>query len=304
MSTSGAVRGVPFEMSLTYEPYSNDPHYLAANREYLGELDLRGAQRVLDLACGTGTLTGILLELHPGLSVVGLDLSYEGLVIARANCVETGVFRRLESHGPAGVGHAQVTFLNGSADELPLADACVDAVIMGHSIHLLPDEDRLLAAIARVLRPGGVFSFATSFYAGTFVEGTEHVYHDWTARALAYIRAKDQELKRQGLPGVKRVRGSVPGAFSKPWPTPEEWEERLARHGFGGIKRNIRTTILTQRSFEAIGAYGGFAKVILSGYPVEIGCEALQACAGPTFEAEGIRELERYWLEIAAVREE
>lgn len=287
MSTAADVGSTGrLEMERSYEPYSDDPDYIEANRSFVRELPLGDRCFLLDLACGIGTLTRLALEVNPRHSIVGVDLSYEGLRIAR---------RRLESARWLRVG-----LVTATADVLPLADQSMDAVLMGHSIHMLSDERRLLSEIRRATKPGGIFAFNTSFYAGTFVPGTEGIYHDWTMRAIRYVRDKDREMRERGEAGVRRTKGSAPGAFSRPWLSPEEWIERLDDAGFDTESRRIRTVPLTQRSFEAIGAYAGFAQVLLSGYPVELACEALQAAAAPTFAAAGIDEVPRNWLEVVA----
>ena len=99
---------------------------------------------------------------------------------------------------------------------------------------------------------------------------------------------------------IRRRRGSVSPAFTKSWPAPSEWRQRLGDHGLETVRTFERTVRLTQYSFETIGAYAGFASVILSGYPVDIASEALQATAGPTLEAAGIQEVPRLWLEVTA----
>lgn len=291
----------PFEISMTYEPYSLDPEYIKPNSTFIDTIDLDGVDRILDLACGIGTLSKLLMARKPSLSIVGLDLSFEGLVVTRGNFVDQGVFRAVADHG-ANVDAGQVSLVCSSADTIPLHDNQVDLVSMGHSIHMLPDPDALLAEVSRVLKPGGTFLFNTSFYAGTFVQDTESIYHDWTMEAIRYIRAKGEVLRAAGKPGIKRKRGTVAAAFSNAWPSPDEWAERLERHGFSA-QSNIRTVKLTRRSFESIAAYGGFSKVILSGYPVEEACEALMAAVGPTFDKYEIDDVPRHWLEVVAMKD-
>lgn len=290
----------PFEVNTTYEPYSNDPDYLEGNRGFIQSLPLDDAGRVLDLACGIGTLSRLLWKLRPRLEIVGIDLSPGALEVTARDFRRLGHFGEDGADGHHARGHC-VGLAAASADRLPLRDRCVDAVVMGHSIHMLPDADALLTDVKRVLRPGGVFAFNTSFYAGTFAAGTESIYHDWVKESLAYIQKKDRELRRQGLPGIRRKRGRVPPAFTNTWPSPDEWTERLRRHGFDVRSVFERTVPLTQYSFETIGAYGGFASVMLSGYPVEISSEALQLASGPTLEAAGVDSVPRHWLEVAAI---
>jgi len=298
-----------FAFSTSYEPYSDDPDYIVGNRGFIRDLDLQSAHRVLDLACGVGTLRDLLWEIRPQMTIVGIDISHEALRIARtrqeqgAGSTNGAPAEGCEGGpGPGKTGRRVGWLLAGSADTIPLVESSVDAVVMGHSIHLIEDADKLLSEIRRVLRPGGLFAFNTSFYAGTFAPGTEQLYHNWIKEALSYIGRKDRELRSQGLPGIRRIRGRVPPAFSKGWPSSQDWVQRLDRHGLKQQRQFERTVPLTQYSFEAIGAYAGFASVMLSGYPVEIACEALQSAAGPTMEAAGLDQVPRYWLEIAATR--
>jgi len=303
VSSENVQRG--FEVNRTYEPYSNDPDYIAGNRGFIGELDLDVRGRVLDLACGVGTLSELMWEVNPRLEIVGVDLSHGALLIARER-LRTSLRRRQEEHaddtGAARGEYRRARLVAASADAVPLADSSFDRVIMGHSIHMLADEDRLLEEVRRVLRPGGLFAFNTSFYAGTFVPGTESIYHDWIKDALAFMQRRDEELRDRGEPGIRRARGRVPPAFAKPWPSPEEWRARLSQHGFSARRVFVRTVRLTQYSFETIGAYAGFAEVMLSGYPVETACEALQAAAGVTLARAEIESVPRNWLEFAAER--
>jgi ubiquinone/menaquinone biosynthesis C-methylase UbiE len=276
----------------SYEPYSDDPDYIEGNLRFMTELDLSGDRRLLDLACGIGTLGRLALSRSPGLRVTGLDLSFDGLRIHRDRFEAFALERGLSTREPA--------LVNATADAIPFADESFDCAVMGHSIHLPPDEGRLVAEIARVLRPAGLFAFNTSFYAGTFVEGTERIYHDWTKLALEYVSERDLELRRKGLSGIRRQRRRVPAAFSKPWLSPQEWERLLGVHGFEDVRLSERTVRLTQLSLEGIAAYAGFAEVILSGYPVDVASEALQVAAGRVFRQEGIDEIPRRWLEVTA----
>jgi len=117
------------------------------------------------------------------------------------------------------------------------------------------------------------------------------------------LMRKDIQLRREGKPGIPRKRGTVPGAFFNQWPSPEAWTQLLARHGFQVELLNERTVEMTQRNFECIGAYGGFAKVVLSGYPVKEASEALQATAGTALQEAGMNNVPRFWLEVITRKE-
>lgn len=275
-----------YEVNMTYEPFAKEPEYIEANRAFIRTMDLASSWLILDLACGIGTMADLILEFRPQVKIIGLDLSHESL-------------RLTQMSGTNGLN----LLLQGTAYFLPLKGGSVDTVIMGNSIHLLAEPDKLLQEVRRVLRPEGLFAFNGSFYAGTFAPNTEPFYHEWVKLAILYLMNKDRLLRQNGQPGIPRKRGTVSGAFSHRWPSPQEWVETLRTHGFKVQSVYERTVLMRQRSFETIGAYGGFAKIILSGYPVHEASEALQATAGEALAALKMEQVPRFWLEIVARRQ-
>src|SRR3972149_8626936 len=98
--------------------------------------------RVLDLGCGTATLTLLSKRDHPGANVIGLDGDSKVLAIARAKAAKAGL---------------DVTLDHGMAFELPYPDDSFDRVFSSLLFHHLTREikDRTLREVFRVLRPGG-----------------------------------------------------------------------------------------------------------------------------------------------------
>jgi SAM-dependent methyltransferase len=108
----------------------------------LAVADLRPGEIVLDLGSGGGL--DVLLSARrvaPGGTAFGLDASPDMLTLARANAAQAGV--------------ANVRFLHGHIEDIPLPDASVDVVISNCVINLSGDKPRVLAEAFRVLRPGG-----------------------------------------------------------------------------------------------------------------------------------------------------
>jgi len=108
----------------------------------LDQAALHGAQRVLDVGCGTGTLSIWAKEREPRLEVAGVDGDPSVLERARRKAEEAGV---------------EIDFREAMADELPFEDATFDRVVSSLFFHHLTHEDRerCAAEIARVLKPGG-----------------------------------------------------------------------------------------------------------------------------------------------------
>ncbi|MEX5719439.1 class I SAM-dependent methyltransferase [Geodermatophilus maliterrae] len=93
--------------------------------------------RVLDLGAGTGLLTDVLVA--AGHEVVAVDPSAEMLDQLRTR-------------------HPGVPALAGGAEQVPLPDASVDAVVAGQAAHWF-DPGPAAAELRRVLRPGGTVGF-------------------------------------------------------------------------------------------------------------------------------------------------
>src|SRR5712692_8536734 len=107
--------------------------------------ELREGETVLDLGSGGGI--DVLLSARrvgPTGKAYGLDLTDEMLALARDNQRKAGV--------------ANVEFLKGEIERIPLPDASVDVIISNCVINLSADKRKVLAEAFRVLKPGGRFA--------------------------------------------------------------------------------------------------------------------------------------------------
>jgi arsenite methyltransferase len=107
--------------------------------------ELRQGETVLDLGSGGGI--DVLLSARrvgPAGKAYGLDMTDEMLALARDNQQKAGV--------------ANVEFLKGEIEQIPLPDGSVDVIISNCVINLSSDKDRVLAEAFRVLKPGGRFA--------------------------------------------------------------------------------------------------------------------------------------------------
>jgi SAM-dependent methyltransferase len=105
---------------------------------------------VLDLGAGTGKLTRLLVSEFD--RVVAVEPAEE-------------MRRLLVAHCPDAVA------LSGTGQEIPVADASVDAVYAAQAFHWFDDE-RAVAEIARVLRPGGALVLMWNRPAGPWQPST------------------------------------------------------------------------------------------------------------------------------------
>jgi len=102
---------------------------------------MRGG-RALEVGCGRGVGTELILEVFGADSVDAFDLDPRMVALART---------RLAAHG------SRVRFWVGDASAISVPDATYDAVFDFGIIHHVPEWRRVLAEIHRVLKPGGQF---------------------------------------------------------------------------------------------------------------------------------------------------
>ena len=114
-----------------------DPEYVEQILPMARE-ELAGFDRVLDVGCGDGQISRLLAS--GGATVVGIDPTWNQIRIAH------------ERGGGA-------AFVRAGAAELPVADASFDAAVACLVFEHIDDVDGAIAEVARVVRPGGRFSF-------------------------------------------------------------------------------------------------------------------------------------------------
>lgn len=117
------------------------PGGLTLTRRVLSATGLRPDDRLLDIASGIGT-TSFVAAAEFGASADGVDLASDNVATARKTAVSRDLAHR-------------VTFHEGDAEALPLADATYDVVVCECALCTFPDKQRAVAEMARVLRPGG-----------------------------------------------------------------------------------------------------------------------------------------------------
>lgn len=108
----------------------------------IAQARIQPSQNVLDVGCGTGTLTLLIRQIQPDAIVYGLDVDSQVLDIAR---------RKIEQAGET------IVLQQGTATCLPYPDESFDRVFASLMLHHLTRQDKLqaLSEAFRVLKPGG-----------------------------------------------------------------------------------------------------------------------------------------------------
>jgi len=153
--------------------------------------ELHEGETVLDLGSGGG-IDVLLSSRRVGSSgkVYGLDMTDEMLALARENQRVAGV--------------ANVEFLKGELENIPLPDGSVDVIISNCVVNLSADKDRALSEAFRVLRPGGRFAVSDVVVRGAVPAEVRRSVALWIGCLAGALEEKEFEarLKKAGFADV------------------------------------------------------------------------------------------------------
>lgn len=142
---------IRFRDGATYERYMGVWSQLAGE-VFLDWIEPAPHQQWLDVGCGNGAFTGMVIGCCAPRSIHGVDPSQQQLAYASAQpALQAAVFEQ------------------GDAMALPYPDAAFDIAVMPLVIFFVPEPARGVAEMARVVRPGGsVAAYAWDMLGGGF----------------------------------------------------------------------------------------------------------------------------------------
>lgn len=157
--------------------------------------------KILDVGCGTGVFAARIREAMPSAEVWGIDLV-------------AGMLQQGRNRWRAHSAHVQP--IQADSERLPFAPGSFDVVTCANSFHHYPHQDRAVAEMRRVLKPGGRVMLIDGYRDGiwgwfiydlcvTYREGAVH--HCSRARfrdlfAKAGLRSTTQAVHRGFAPFV------------------------------------------------------------------------------------------------------
>jgi arsenite methyltransferase len=179
---------------------------------------LQAGETVLDLGSGGGI--DVILSARrvgPTGKAYGLDMTDEMLALARENQKKAGV--------------ANVEFLKGAIENIPLPEGSVDVIISNCVINLSGDKDRVLAEAFRVLKPGGRLAVSDVVVRGSVPTDVRKSMELWV--------------------------GCIAGALEE-----NEYREKLARAGFESIEVEPTRVYKLEEAQEFLEAAGFDAETV------------------------------------------
>lgn len=150
------------------------------------QIEILSSGRLLDLACGTATLTVALKRRFPRAEIYGIDGDTKILRIARRKAAASG---------------AEINFSEAFATALPYPDEHFDAIVTSLFFHHLTpaNKRKTLGEVLRVLKPGGTLHVA-----------------DWGKAANILMKAASQPIIwLDGKTTEDSLQGKLPGLVAE-----------------------------------------------------------------------------------------
>src|SRR5438132_2766909 len=160
----------------SFEAFTRHPFFTEVNRWIVERVICPGRRKIVDLGCGPGAVTKLILERLDdarNAKVIGIDPSASALSKARA-----------------AIHSKVVEFIEGSAEWASRLVSSADAVVFLNAIHLVPDKAQVMAEIRKALKRDGVFAFNTTFFNGAYVDGTAGFWRRWVVRGVVVLRER------------------------------------------------------------------------------------------------------------------
>jgi SAM-dependent methyltransferase len=143
---------------------------------FLEWLDLPRDLCWVDVGCGTGALTGMILDRAAPNRIIGIEPSEGFLNLARAN-----------------VEDQRAEFRLGDAHALPLDSHEADVVVSGLVLNFVSDKNRVLEQMCRVVHPGSTVAAYVWDYAGEM----QLMRYFWSAVVELFPDAADKDEGKQ-----------------------------------------------------------------------------------------------------------
>ncbi len=265
----------------SFSAFSNLPFYKQVNARLLDLAEVGRQRRIIDLGCGTGGVTKLILErLQSAKETVIFAVDHSASALRDA-VTELG-----------GRKDAVVRFVQSPVQNLRTAiNGDVDAVVYCNSIHYVPDKKTLLSQIREKLSPNGILAINTSFFDGSHPPASEEFFRRWLMRSLRILK------REHGL-----MPDSAQKVESRQHLTADEYESLLEESGFRIVKSEVADIDVPESGWFHISGFRDWIEGVMPGVPLDAGRQALQKGLHQVFEEREIQTIPRRWLSISAAR--
>ena len=264
--------------NFNFDSFSNLDWYKNVNSNLLDLADLNSSNKIIDLGCGNGGITEMILSKVKDVSnivIFAVDSSSSAISLA---------LKRFSNRKDVIINYIQSEAQNLHEN----IKEKVDTVVYCNSIHYVEEKDKVLQHIGNGLEKGGKFAFNTSFFDGSHPKETEAFLRKWMLKSLRLLRSEYN---------LKPIKSKVQSRIQL---TPENYENLLLNNGFKVKEKNIENVHVPLDGWYEISSFKDWIEGVLPGIPLDIGKKVLQETVESLFKELNIKTLDRKWLSIVA----
>ncbi len=266
----------------TFDKFSRNNFYDQLNARLVDMAEVGSDQRIVDLACGTGSVTQLILERLRGARdsvIIAIDHSATALRQAMENLKDAR--------------NSAVQFVQSRVDQVSEAvnKNLADTIFFCNAIHYVPDKDALLVEVAKSIKPGGKFVFNTSFFEGSHPPETLLFYRKWMFKAIRILR------REYGLSPVKSEK-----VEARKHLTPGQYRLLLENNGFIVARQEIDKVLVPIDGWLDISEFEDFISGTLPGVPLDQASDSLKRGIHETFAELKLEYVPRNWLDVIALK--
>ncbi|MDA0596444.1 MAG: class I SAM-dependent methyltransferase [Chloroflexi bacterium] len=264
-----------------FTSFSNLPFYTKVNERLLDLAEVGKQRKIVDLGCGTGGITKLILErLQSAKDTVIYAVDHSRTAL-KAAAEEIGERKDVAIK----YVHSEVQNLTGAVKDK------VDAVVYCNSIHYVPEKTVLVDQIKETLEPNGIFAFNTSFYEGSHPDDSLLFFRKWMMRSLRILK------REHGLSADKSAKVS-----SRIQLKAQDYVDLVENAGFKVLVNDFNRVEVPHEGWHHISGFSDWIEGVMPGVPLDVGREALQKGLGQIWDEMELKTVPRLWLSVSAAK--
>ena len=264
-----------------FTSFSNLPFYTKVNERLLDLAEVGKQRKIVDLGCGTGGITKLILERLQSAKHTVIYAVDHSTTALKAAAEEIGERKYVAIK----YVHSEVQNLTGAVKDK------VDAVVYCNSIHYVPEKTVLVDQIKEKLQPNGIFAFNTSFYEGSHPDDSLLFFRKWMMRSLRILK------REHGLSADKSQK-----VESRVQLKAQDYIDLVENAGFKVLVNDFNRVEVPHEGWHHISGFSDWIEGVMPGVPLDIGREALQKGLGQIWEEMELKTVPRVWLSVSAAK--
>ena len=265
----------------SFTSFSNLPFYTKVNERLLDLAEVGKQRKIVDLGCGTGGITKLILERLQSAKDTVIYAVDHSTTALKAAAEEIGERKDVAIN----YVHSEVQNLTGAVKER------VDGIVYCNSIHYVPDKPVLIDQVKDKLLPNGIFAFNTSFFEGSHPEDSHEFFRKWMMRSLRILK------REHGLSANKSVK-----VESRVQLTAADYVDLVEDAGFKVLVNDLNRVEVPHSGWHHISGFSDWIEGVMPGVPLDNGREALQKGLAQIWEEMELKTIPRVWLSVSAAK--